>query len=261
MKAQSLKNIGRVVLGLALAALSAVLLVLAFPPFDLWFLAWVAAVPALVAQYRVLPRKISALASSIFNGGWVLGYLGPIFAGSGSFMEYLWLYVAVISLLSDGGNRAFNERTRYRWFVVQGVAGWVGVEMIRGFLPIAGTWGFIAYTLYRQPWLIQPASIFGIYGVSTLIVLVNFALGQGALALYDRFWMPDASKPYRRNRHGAPLAHRRERDADVWTLLSVALFRPATTATVRVAAVPPEASVILAAFGGRTTKSPRSPRR
>jgi hypothetical protein len=37
------------------------------------------------------------------------------------------------------GNCAFNERTGYRWFVLQGVIGWAGIEMLRSFLPIAGT--------------------------------------------------------------------------------------------------------------------------
>ncbi|HOT90840.1 MAG TPA: nitrilase-related carbon-nitrogen hydrolase [Anaerolineae bacterium] len=254
MKPSTLHTIGRIVLGLALAALSAVLVTLAFPPFNLWFLVWFAAVPAVVAQYRIMPRKLSSLASAVFNGGWVLGYLGPVFAGSGNFMEYLWLYVLIISFLADMGNRAFHERTRYRWFVPQSVIGWVGIEMIRSFLPIAGTWGFIAYTLYRQPWLIQPASIFSIFGVSTLIMLVNYALGLGAIALYDRRWQTEADAPT-----PSPVTVRRwligvGATLAAWTLLSLVLFRHPTTPTVKVAAVQPEASVILAAFSGLDDK-------
>ncbi len=254
MKTLTFNTIGRVILGLALAALSAVLVTLAFPPFNLWFLAWFAAVPALVAQYRVMPRKLSSLASAVFNGGWVLGYLGPVFAGSGLFMEYLWIYVFIISFLADMGNRAFNERTRYRWFVPQGVVGWVGIEMLRSFLPIAGTWGFIAYTLYRQPWLIQPASIFSIFGVSALIMLVNYALGLGALTLYDRYRAPEADTPTPQ-----PVTVRRwligaGATLAAWTLLSLLLFRRPTTPTVNVAAVQPGASALLAAFEGLDDK-------
>ncbi|GEM_PF-3505826 len=40
--------------------------------------------------------------------------------------------------------------------------------MIRGFIPILGTWGFVANTLYSQPWLIQPVSIFSIFGLGLL---------------------------------------------------------------------------------------------
>lgn len=37
--------------GLALAALSAVLFILAFPPYDLWLLIWIGLVPMVVAHY------------------------------------------------------------------------------------------------------------------------------------------------------------------------------------------------------------------
>jgi apolipoprotein N-acyltransferase len=49
--------IARIGLGLALAALSAGVLMLAFPPYDLWPLISVAFVPMLLAQYRVMPRR------------------------------------------------------------------------------------------------------------------------------------------------------------------------------------------------------------
>ncbi len=45
----------RVALGCVLAATSAVLLTLAFAPYDAWWLVWFAFVPMVVAQYRVLP--------------------------------------------------------------------------------------------------------------------------------------------------------------------------------------------------------------
>jgi len=162
----------RVLLGLALSALSAGLLILAFPPFNLWFLVWLSFVPFILAQYRIMPPKMASVSSAAFNGLWLWGYLGPVFGGTGNFMAYLPLIVAGISLLADSGARRFHARTDFRWFVLQGTVAWVGIEMIRIFIPIAGTWGFVAYTLHSQPWLIQPASLFGIFGVSALIILL-----------------------------------------------------------------------------------------
>ncbi len=228
----------RIGIGLLLAAASAILLMASFPPFDLWPLIWVGFVPMLVAQFRVMPRKFSSLASAVAVGGWLGGYLVPIFAGSGLYMTWLPLIIGGITLLTDSGVRAFHERTGYRWFVLQGAFNWVGFEMIRGFIPIMGTWAFVANTLYSQPWLVQPVSVFSIFGLGLLIMFVNYGLALGVLYLFDRRWRLDPDVP--------PLAGRPVRHwllgvlaaLIVWTGLSLALFRPpTTTATVRVAAL------------------------
>lgn len=85
----------RVLLGLALSALSAGLLILAFPPFNLWFLVWLSFVPFILAQYRIMPPKMASVSSAAFNGLWLWGYLGPVFGGTGNFMAYLPLIVAI----------------------------------------------------------------------------------------------------------------------------------------------------------------------
>ena len=224
-------------IGLLLAICSAVLLTLSFPPYDLWPFIWVAFIPMMVAQFRVMPRKISSLAPAIAVGGWLGGYLTPIFAGSGLYMAWLPLLIAGIIYLTDGGVRAFHERTDYRWFVGYGALSWVGFEMIRGFIPIMGTWGFVANTLYSQPWLIQPVSIFSIFGLGLLIMSVNYGLGLGALYLFDRRWkldpdlLPLASFSVRNWILGVLAA------LVLWTGLSLVLFRTPTTPTVPVAAL------------------------
>lgn len=243
-----LTTITRTLLGVLLAALSAGMMTLAFPPFNLWFLAWFAMVPALVAQFRVLPPRLSPLGAAVFNGGWLWGYLGPVFAGSGTFMAYLPAFVFASALLMDIGTRTFNERTRYRWFVLFGVVNWVGIEMIRIFLPIAGTWGFVAYTQHQLPWLIQPASIFGIFGMSAILVLVNYVLALLTIRTLDRAWpradaLPEVARPLVRRwgiGAGAALAG--------WVALSLLLYRAPGSPTARVAAVQPGASVIAASF-------------
>ncbi len=233
----------RLGIGILLSALSAILLTLSFPPHSLWPLIWVAFIPMLLAQFRVLPSKISSLASAIAVGGWLGGYLTPIFAGSGLYMTWLPLLIAGISYLADSGVRAFHERTGYRWFVPSGALNWVGFEMIRGFIPIMGTWGFVANTLYGQPGLIQPVSVFSILGLGLLIMSINFGLALGALFLFDRRWRLDPGIP--------PLAGRSVRNwilgvltaLVAWTGLSLALFRTSTTPTVRAAALHYDASM------------------
>ena len=102
-------------------------------------------------------------------------------------MRAMPLIIALIAGLVGARERAFHARTGYRWLVVHGPSVWVGIELIRGVIPVLGTWGFAAYALYGQPWLIQPVSIVGVYGLSLLILLVNYALALAALALFDRF--------------------------------------------------------------------------
>lgn len=227
----------RLGIGILLSVASAILLTLSFPPYGLWLFIWVGFVPMLVAQFRVMPRKVSSLASAITIGGWLGGYLTPIFASSGIYMAWLPLIIGVITFFADSGVRAFHERTRYRWFVWSGAFTWVGIEMIRGFIPIMGTWAFVANTLHGQPWLIQPVSIFSIFGLGLLIMFINYGLGLGALYLFDKRWRPDPDVP--------PIAGRSARNWSLgvlvalvaWAGLSLTLFRTPYTPTVRVAAL------------------------
>lgn len=112
--------------------------------------------------------------------------------------------------------------------------------MIRSSIPIMGTWAFVAYTLYDQPWLIQPVSIFSIFGLGLLVMLVNHALAPAALAAFDRRWHLDSGIPRLDHHHvqrwlaGVGLA------LVAWTWwLSLALFHAPTTPspTVTVAAI------------------------
>lgn len=177
----------RLLLGLFLSALGALLFTLAFPPYSFWPLAFIWAVPVMLAVHRVMPERLSGLAMGVGVGGFFHGYFGGMFEGI-LFMQYLPLLIGVIAALMGSRDRPFHARTGYRWFVLHGAAVWVGVEMIRGFIPVIGTWGFAAYTVYQQPWMIQPVSIFSIYGMSLLIMLFNYALAQLLLVWMDRHW-------------------------------------------------------------------------
>ncbi len=235
-------TIARIAIGLALAALSAAMLVLAFPPHSLWPLIWVAFVPLLLAQYRVLPPRWAALAPAVAYGGWMGVYFTQIFGlGRGAWYMQAWpLIVAGLAFVMGRGDRPFHERTGYRWFVVQGAVAWIGLEMIRGFVPALGTWAFVGYPLWAQTWLLQPLAIFGIYGLDLLIMLVNFALALAALALYDRSPFPAREGGQGVRWRGWLIA------AGLllagWIGLSLALLaaEPAAGPTVRVAAVQPD---------------------
>lgn len=235
----------RAALGLMLAALGGLAFVLAFPPFTIWPLVFVGWVPVLFAQFRVLPPRASSLASALGLFVWLQGYLYPVFKGTGSFMAYLPAIVAVITLLADWGLRRFHEKSGHRWVVASGVSSWAGSELIRLFIPIAGTWAFIATPLYRQAWLIQPVSIFGIIGLGVLIHGINVAVALLLMGLVDRRWRLDEAvvavptAVWKRWIVVAAAA------LAAWIVLSLVLLRPMDTPRVRVAAIQPAASPII----------------
>lgn len=177
----------RVAFGCALSALSAGMLTLAFAPHRAWYLVAVGFVPMLVAQYRVLPGRLSALAPGIAIGGFVAGCFGGVFPERAAwYVKQLPLLVGVIATLSSIGGPAGRARLDFRYWPLQGAIGWVAVELVRSLIPALGTWGFLGYALYRQTWLLQPVAIFGTFGLDFLIVLVSYALSLLLFAWLDR---------------------------------------------------------------------------
>ncbi|UCF92577.1 MAG: apolipoprotein N-acyltransferase [Desulfobacterales bacterium] len=158
---------------------SAAMLVLAFPRFDLGFLAWFVLVPFFFVILRSKPLGgffFSLLFGVIFYTGiflWMfrlpkytplhhilLGvYLGPL---SGVFG----LFVSLIA-------RRYRPATGL--FAAPFI--WVCLEYMRSNLSFLSLpWALLAHSQYQYPILIQIASITGVFGIGFLIVLVNSGL-------------------------------------------------------------------------------------
>jgi apolipoprotein N-acyltransferase len=238
------KLVMRIVVGLLLAALSAGLLLLALPPYGLWPFALIGLLPMLFAQYRVLPLRLANLAPAIGIGGFIglviLSHFPTAMIEASPFLKFLTPGVMLIVYLAESGSRRFHERTQFKWFVLEGAVIWVGIELIRGL--IIGTGGFIGYAFYRVPVVVQPISIFGIYGLSLLAMLINYALSLLAIALYDR---ATADRPASPDRINAPLPVARRWSiglgviAVIWIALGAILYQTPTTPRVTVAGVQP----------------------
>ncbi|NTU65848.1 MAG: carbon-nitrogen hydrolase family protein, partial [Chloroflexi bacterium] len=110
------------------------------------------------------------------------------------------------------------------------------------------------YAFYRVPLVVQPISIFGIYGLSLLAMLINYALSLLVIALYDRYMLQvrvpaddlhreDAVQERRRPSVPMPLARRWAIGlgliALIWIVLGAALYQTPTTPRVTVAAIQP----------------------
>lgn len=249
-------SLKRIVFGLILAVAGGLAFVLAFPPYEIWPLVLVGFVPVLVSQHRIMPPKLSSLATAVAIAIWLQGYLGPVFAPVGTFMVWLPLIAFALSFLTDRDQRIFHNVTKYRWFVISGVITWAGIEMIRLFLPIAGTWAFIAYPLYRQLWLIQPASIFGIIGTGMLVMLVNHVLALQVIGWLDQKWPLFSSLSDAAVTPLQPIIYRRWAMIGgvvvvAWLAISLGIFvGAADTPSVRVAAIQPAVSPIVSSNRG-----------
>ncbi len=258
MTASKSSTLLNIMLGLLLSVAGGLAFVLAFPPYEIWPLAMFGFVPILVAQHRLMPEKFSSAATGVGLGVWLQGYLGPVFAPIGTYMVWLPLIVMAVAFLADRGQRAFHNRTGYRWFVISGIATWAGIEMIRLFIPVAGTWAFIAYPLYRQLWLIQPASIFGIIGTGMLVMLVNHVLALQVIGWIDRRRQsqPDGSDSYRPLNGAVPRRWAGIGGAILagWIILSLLLWHNTPeTPSVRAAAIQPAVSPVVSINRGEYT--------
>ncbi|MBW6465311.1 MAG: hypothetical protein K0B06_02260 [Brevefilum sp.] len=234
-----MKRSTSILVGMGLSLLSALLLTAAFPPYEQWPVVFVALVPMLVAQYRLFPRAWSGLAYALGIGGFFLFFLS--LGGLIPFLTWLPAPVAIVAGFVGWRERIFHERTRARFFWLVGPIIWVGIEMIRGLIPFFGTWGFPAYTLYNQPWLIQPVAIFSIYGLDLLIIMVNYVIALGVLFVLEKWGIGSQARLFsqvnlRKVSIGVGTA------LVAWAVLSLVMFQP-KPGTLTVAAIHPALQV------------------
>jgi len=194
-------------LWLVLPLLSGVLLFLAYPPQNLWFLTWVALIPLF---YFLFSEKTSfkkafwggAIAGFVYMGGlfiWLF-YTAPFeWLGVSSQKDFrlvlllmiiLWLFQIILLALSFAAfswlaKRIIRKNSGLFSFLLIIPSFWIVFEYLRawwfefiwlGKETLFGphwTFGILAYDLHKIPLFIQSADIWGIYGISFLIVLIN----------------------------------------------------------------------------------------
>lgn len=170
----------------ALAALSALLLVLAFPDFDLWPLAWVGLVPLMLAVTRGPARGPQAfvlgwLTGTLYFYGscWWLTHSMIHYGGIPRPVAYLLLApVTVIVGLFPAAWALLLARAASRWgakSLLLAPFAWAALEWAR--LAVTGQlWNALGYSQAYQPALIQPAGWGGVYAMSFLILTTNAAV-------------------------------------------------------------------------------------
>ncbi len=100
----------------------------------------------------------------------VYGGLHPVLAAStlALLCVYLALYPALFAFLMN------LARPRPVLAPFMAACLWTGLEYIRTYAFTGFSWGSLGYSQYGQPLLIQIADLTGVYGLSFLIVLINY---------------------------------------------------------------------------------------
>jgi apolipoprotein N-acyltransferase len=169
----------RLLLILPAPVLSGVLLSLAFPRYDLGWLAWVALVPLLVViGDRGLPTAflLSTITGLTFFPGighWLFEIKGYNLVHHVLWDLYLSLFFGLFGLLFAFISK--RRGTAAALFAAPFL--WVSVEYLRanmGFM--AFPWGLLAHSQYQYQPIIQIAALAGVYGLGFLIAMVNAAL-------------------------------------------------------------------------------------
>ncbi len=168
-----------------LCSLSAILLILSFPIFDLEFLAWFALVPlfyAIEGKGLYLSFKIGFLTGFIFFLGilyWIIvavhtyGNVPLILSGLLLLLlvTYLSLFIGAFTFLT----RMIQVRMGLQPVFLSPII-WVALEYLRSFLLTGFPWANLSYSQYLNLPFIQMADITGAYGLSFVILLVNVTL-------------------------------------------------------------------------------------
>jgi apolipoprotein N-acyltransferase len=170
----------RLLRNLLLSILSGILLTLSFSPNHFSLAAWVALIPLLKGIQTASPSRafrlglVSGLAHYLTLMYWIIvvlehyGNLNIVIALFSLLLLslYLSLYVAVFSLLA-------SRLTDSGWSAVLLGCYWVPLEYLKTHLMTGFPWCLLGYSQYEHLRIIQSANLFGVYGVSFLIVLVN----------------------------------------------------------------------------------------
>jgi apolipoprotein N-acyltransferase len=160
-------------------SITAILLILAFPNPQISILAWIAFIP-LFSAIDISSRRqaffLSYLAGIIFFAGLIYWLTYVTKLGYFILVAALAIFFALFGLLTNVFlTRLRTSKLRFLSFLLI-PALWVSLEFIRSILFTGFPWGILGYTQYNNPVIIQIADITGAYGVSFIVVMVNFVI-------------------------------------------------------------------------------------
>jgi apolipoprotein N-acyltransferase len=174
----------RVLKELLLCFLSAVLLILSFPNFNLEFLAWFGFVPLFLALNKKSQKQTFLLffiTGILFWSGIVYWLVHVTLAGTIVLVLYLALYFGAFGLVIRPMTR---RSTPYTLIFIP--SAWVLFEYLRSHLLTGFPWALLGYSQYLNLPFIQIADVTGVWGVSFLVMMVNVAIVEIIWSVTER---------------------------------------------------------------------------
>jgi apolipoprotein N-acyltransferase len=164
------------------AVLSALLLLLSFPPFNLNFLAWISLAPLLYVLVRgVRPRRafwlgwLLGIEFTFFAENWIAHSM-TVFGGMLTILAYLIaLFFAAILALFPAAFSLIMARFVKQWGVralALAPLVWTAIEWVRPYLTSV-TWNAVGVSQFRYPAISRLAQYGGVYLISACVVAGN----------------------------------------------------------------------------------------
>ena len=191
MKFSALKGILPKPLSIGLSLLSGMLLVLAFPDFELWYLACFALIPLLFAVEFEKESFIKSFITGWFFGAiffmgscWWLTYAPIHYGGVPAPVAYLLILTAtsIVGLFPAlfSGLLSLSLKRFGAWGIVSAPFLWTAIEFLRFWLS-GNNWNAIAYSQAFATLFLPFASFGGIYLIGFWLVLINAAITKGLI--------------------------------------------------------------------------------
>ena len=175
----------------AAGVLSGILYALAFPPLE-----WVLLLPLALVPWLVFLAAEEKRSSAVFSGvlfglaywcssiPWIY-HVVTRYGGQGSFMGIVcvvilagilaeWPAAVAWAAVSCAPAGSWKRLALFSLF-------WAASEHLRSFVYGGFPWNLTAYALYRHPVWIQSASLWGVYGVGALVVMVASLISASVL--------------------------------------------------------------------------------
>jgi len=159
--------------GLLAVFLTGLLFFFAFPPFNCWYLSWIAFLPLLlvVHDHPFSDALLGVAAGFFFHAvllSWLFNVAGPFYLLLAVYLSFFWgIFFFLMACLPARG----------RIFIAPAL--WFFLEILQANLLTGFPWLPLGLSQAGNHFILPFASLAGVSGISTLVVMANFAVRYG----------------------------------------------------------------------------------